>query len=62
VAMELAGALRQIRSQVLKLEMEQLAQRGLREAPDVARYREIMQLQDAIRREAELEAAGRPVS
>ena len=62
VAMELAGALRQIRTQVLKMEMEQLAQRGLREAQDVARYREIMQLQDAIRREAEVEAAGRPIN
>jgi DNA primase len=62
VAMELAGALRQIRTQVLKLEMEQLAQRGLRETQDIARYREIMQLQEAIRREAEVEAAGRPVS
>jgi DNA primase len=57
VRLELAGALRQMRTQVLKLEMEQLAQRGLREAADVARYREIMQLQDAIRREAEAESS-----
>ncbi|MDP3785630.1 MAG: toprim domain-containing protein, partial [Undibacterium sp.] len=59
VAVELAGALRQMRTQVLKIEMEQLATRGLREPQDIVRYREIMQLQDAIRREAELEAAGR---
>ena len=58
VSMELAGALRQMRTQVLKMEMEQLAQRGLRDPADVARYREIMQLQDAIRREAEAESAG----
>ena len=59
VALELAGALRQMRGQMLKQEMDQLAARGLREAADVARYREIMQLQDALRREATLEAAGR---
>ncbi len=58
VGLELAGALRQMRTQVLKLEMEQLAQRGLRDPIDVARYREIMQLQDTIRREAEAEASG----
>lgn len=59
VALELAGALRQMRTQMLKQEMDQLAARGLREPEDVARYREIMQLQDALRREATLEAAGR---
>ncbi len=62
VALELAGALRQIRSQVLKMEMEQLAKMGLRETHEVARYREIMQILDSIRREAELEAAGRGVA
>ncbi len=61
VALELAGALRQMRTQILKQEMDQLAARGLREPEDVARYREIMQLQDALRREAALEAAGRTV-
>ncbi len=61
VALELAGALRQMRTQILKQEMDQLAARGLRESEDVARYREIMQLQDALRREAALEAAGRTV-
>ncbi|MBI1835600.1 MAG: hypothetical protein HYR92_07630, partial [Burkholderiales bacterium] len=48
-------------TQILKQEMDQLAARGLREPEDVARYREIMQLQDALRREAALEAAGRTV-
>lgn len=61
VALELVGALRQMRTQVLKLEMDQLAGRGLREPEDVARYREIMQLQEALRREAALEAAGHTV-
>ncbi|MBC7405359.1 MAG: DNA primase [Cytophaga sp.] len=57
VKLELAGALRQISSQVLKLEMMQLAAGGLREAQDIARYREITQLQEDIRRQAEAEAA-----
>lgn len=59
VALELAGALRQMRAQLLKQEIDQLVARGLREAQDVARYREIMQLQEALRREAATEAAGR---
>ncbi|MBY0573957.1 MAG: DNA primase [Undibacterium sp.] len=59
VAIELAGAMRQIRSQVLKSEMESLASQGLRLPEDIARYREIMQLQDGLRRQAEQEAAGR---
>lgn len=57
VKLELAGALRQISSQVLKLEMMQLAAGGLRDAQDIARYREITQLQEDIRRQAEAEAA-----
>lgn len=57
VKLELAGALRQISSQVLKLEMMQLAAGGLRDAKDIARYREITQLQEDIRRQAEVEAA-----
>ncbi|CAN5708276.1 DNA primase [soil metagenome] len=57
VKLELAGALRQISSQVLKIEMERLAANGLREPADVLRYREIMRLQEVIRREAEVEAA-----
>jgi len=57
VRLELAGALRQMRHQVLKLEMEGLAARGLRDPADVARYREITQLQDQLRKQAAAEAA-----
>lgn len=59
VRLELAGALRQMRHQVLKLEMEGLAARGLRESEDIARYREITQLQDQLRKQAAAEAAAR---
>ena len=59
VRLELAGALRQMRHQVLKLEMEGLAARGLREPEDIARYREITQLQDQLRKQAAAEAAAR---
>ena len=51
VKQELAGAIRQMRFQVLKAEMEALAASGLRDAVDIARYREIMQLQEALRRQ-----------
>ncbi|MFZ6742044.1 DNA primase [Undibacterium sp. JH2W] len=57
VRLELAGALRQMRHQVLKMEMEGLAARGLRAPEDVARYREITQLQDQLRKQAAAEAA-----
>lgn len=57
VKVELAGALRQISSQVLKLEIGQLAAAGLKEPADIARYREIIQLQDELRRQAEAESA-----
>ena len=57
VKVELAGALRQISSQVLKVEKGQLAAAGLKEPGDIARYREITLLQDEIRRQAEAEAA-----
>ncbi|MFZ6779960.1 DNA primase [Undibacterium sp. Ji83W] len=59
VRLELAGALRQMRHQVLKLEMEGLAARGLRDPEDIARYREITQLQDQLRKQAAAEAAAR---
>jgi DNA primase len=52
VAIELAGALRQMRLQVLKHEMEQLVATGLRDALAVTRYREIMQLQEQLRKDA----------
>ncbi|AZP11237.1 DNA primase [Undibacterium parvum] len=57
VKLELAGALRQISHQVLKKESEQLAASGLADPERAARYREIIQLQSAIRREAEAETA-----
>ncbi|MBC3909778.1 DNA primase [Undibacterium umbellatum] len=59
VRMELAGALRQMRHQVLRSEMEGLAARGLRAPEDIARYREITQLQDQLRKQAAAEAAAR---
>ncbi|MDY7538961.1 DNA primase [Undibacterium sp. RTI2.1] len=59
VKQELAGAIRQMRFQVLKAEMEALAASGLRDAVDIARYREIMQLQEALRRQAVAEVAVR---
>jgi DNA primase len=57
VKLELAGALRQIATQVLKIESDQLAATGLKDPLHIARYREIVQLQGAIRREADAEAA-----
>ncbi len=57
VKVELAGALRQISSQVLKVEKSQLAAGGLKEPEDIARYREITLLQDELRRQAEAESA-----
>ncbi len=57
VKIELAGALRQICAQVLKIEQGQLAAGGLREPGDIARYREITLMQEEIRRQAEVEAS-----
>ena len=61
VRLELTGAIRQIRRQVLKSEMERLAATGLRTEADLIRYREVMQLQDQLRKQAEAEAAVRQV-
>lgn len=61
VRLELTGAIRQIRIQVLKAEMEKLAASGLREEADRIRYREVMQLQDQLRKQAEAEAAVRQI-
>lgn len=55
--LELSGALRQMRMQVLRAEMEGLAARGLGNPEDVARYREIMLLQEELRKQAIAEAA-----
>ncbi len=57
VRLELAGALRQMRHQVLRAEAESLAARGLRTPEDMARYREIVQLQDQLKKQAAAEAA-----
>ncbi|BBB59728.1 DNA primase [Undibacterium sp. KW1] len=57
VRFELAGALRQMRHQVLRAEAESLAARGLRTPEDMARYREIVQLQDQLKKQAAAEAA-----
>ncbi len=57
VRLELAGALRQMRHQVLRAEAESLAVRGLRTPEDMARYREIVQLQDQLKKQAAAEAA-----
>ncbi|MBI3283835.1 MAG: DNA primase [Burkholderiales bacterium] len=59
VRLELAGAIRQIKSQALKIEAERLVASGLREEADKARWREIMQLQEQLRQQAQAEAAQR---
>ncbi|MFZ6759097.1 DNA primase [Undibacterium sp. Ji50W] len=59
VRQELLGAIRQVRFQVLRSELDALAARGLREEADIVRYREIMLLQAQLRKEAEAEAANR---
>ncbi|MFZ6642205.1 DNA primase [Undibacterium sp. TC4M20W] len=59
VRLELAGALRQMRHQVLRAEAENLAARGLRTPEDMARYREIGQLQEQLKKQAAEEAARR---
>ncbi|MFZ6647961.1 DNA primase [Undibacterium sp. TJN25] len=61
VRLELTGAIRQIRKQVFNVEMQRLAATGLREEADIMRYREVMQLQDQLRKQAEAEAAVRQV-
>ncbi len=55
--MELAGAIRQTKMKTLKSELEQLAATGLGSDEARNRYREIMLQQDALRRQAEAEAA-----
>ncbi|MFZ6772853.1 DNA primase [Undibacterium sp. SXout7W] len=59
VRLELAGAIRQVRLQVLRSELDALVVGGLRDPLAVARYREILQLQEGLRKQAELEAAQR---
>ncbi|MGH8807626.1 MAG: toprim domain-containing protein, partial [Noviherbaspirillum sp.] len=53
--LELAGAVRQTKMQVLKAELERLATTGLGTEETRARYRELMQQQEQLRRQAEVE-------
>ena len=59
VRLELAGAIRQVRLQVLRAELDALVAGGLRDPAAVVRYREILQQQEGLRKQAELEAAQR---
>jgi len=57
--LELAGAVRQTKMQVLKAELERLATAGLASEEARNRYRELMQQQEQLRREAEVENVSR---
>ncbi|QAU35574.1 DNA primase [Janthinobacterium sp. 17J80-10] len=57
--LELAGALRQTKMKFVKTEMEQLAAGGMQTDAARQRYRELMLLQDQLRRQAESEIAQR---
>ncbi len=57
--LELAGALRQTKMKLLKAEMEQLVSTGLQTEEARQRYRELMLLQDQLRRQAEAETGSR---
>jgi DNA primase len=57
--LELAGAMRQTKMQVLKAELERLATAGLASEDARNRYRELMQQQEQLRREAEVENVSR---
>jgi DNA primase len=57
--LELAGAVRQTKMQVLKAEMERLASTGLETEDARARYRELSQQQEQLRRQAEVENISR---
>lgn len=59
IRLELQGAIRQIRSQALKMEADQLVAGGLGTETERARWREIMLLQDTLRQQAIQEAAAR---
>jgi DNA primase len=56
--LELAGAVRQTRLQVVKGEMDRLAAAGLVTEEARTRYRELMQVQEQLRRQAEVESDG----
>jgi DNA primase len=57
--LELAGAVRQTRMQVLKAEMERLASTGLATEEAKARYRELTQQQEQLRRQPAVESRTR---
>lgn len=57
--LELAGAVRQTKMQVLKAELERLATAGLASEEARARYRELMQQQEQLRRQPEVESIPR---
>ena len=57
--LELAGAVRQTKMQVLKAELERLAATGLGTEEMRIRYRELMQQQEQLRRQAEVESLPR---
>jgi DNA primase len=57
--MELAGAVRQTKMKVLKLQLDQLASAGLQHEEARVRYRDLMLQQEQLRRQAEAENASR---
>lgn len=57
--LELAGAVRQTKMQILKAELERLATTGLTTEEARARYRELMQQQEQLRRQPEVESIPR---
>lgn len=57
--LELVGAIRQTKMQVLKVEMKRLAEGGLTTEEAQARYRELTHLQKQLQREAEVESMPR---
>jgi DNA primase len=59
VRLELAGAIRQTKIKLIKAEIDQLAASGLASEEARARYRELMQLQEQLKRQATLENASR---
>ena len=54
--MELAGAIRQTKMKMVSAELTRLSQTGLRDEESKLQYRELMQQQAALRREADEEA------
>ncbi len=57
--LELAGAIRQTKTKVLKMQLDQLSAAGLKSDEDRMRFRELMLQQEQLRRQAEAEIARR---